>query len=509
MSEQFIERRIIIGLITNDEFLRFISEKFQDQYFQPQAANTIASWCIRHFNIHNKSPQKDIELIFGSYKRRNILTQEQIEDIDDILTSLSGEYETNEYSLSALIDETINYFDEQKVIKLADEIRQLAEQGDLSQAKSIIEKYSPFEKEEKSDPDFFANNIDRTRKIFEEVSEPIIEYPGKLGNLLNRHFVKGGFVGFLGQEKVGKTWILMDIAFQAMKNGRSVAFFAAGDMNREEMELRKYIHLARRSNEAEFCKELLIPVADCWKNQTGECQSAPGSNPFIEEKKPFKLEGLAKNYLPAFKTYSDHIPCTKCAGTHEYIGAPWFRIKEKCEPLTWKEGYEIERKFVKTYRGGKWRFAEYPADTLTTRMIDNKLDEWQQDGFDADVILVDYPDIMAIEKDDQRKDFRHGENSKWKKLRAMAHRRNAFVAAVTQADGKALGKEWISLDNYSEDKRKYSHATAFFGLNQTDDEAELGLFRINQLMVRSGKRGKKYVTVLQRLEIGRAFLGSY
>lgn len=509
MSDQFIERRIIIGLITNSEFTRFVSERFNHESLQSVAASTIAGWCLRHFRTHSKSPNKDIELIFGSYKRRGILNQEQIEDIDDILSSLSFEYESNEYSVSALIEETANYFEECRVIQLAEEIKQLAEEGKLSEVQSRIESYSPVQIEEKTNPDFFADDIERTRKIFEETAEPIIEYPGKLGQLLNRHFVRGGFVGFLGPEKVGKTWRLIDLAFQAQKQGRNVAFFAAGDMNRDEMELRKYIYLARKSNEPEYCKKLLIPISDCWKNQNGTCNNGPGASPFANRIDRIKFKGMAELYTNAFDMYPEHEVCTRCQGTKEYIGAPWFKVKDKCEPLTWKEGYEIERKFVKSFRGGGWRFAEYPADTLTPSMIEHKLDEWEREGFKADIGLFDYPDIMATDQDDKRKDFRHVENSKWKRLRAIAHKKNMLNIAVTQADGKALNQDWISLDNYSEDKRKYSHATAFFGLNQTDDEAELGLFRINQLMVRSGKRGRRYATVLQRLETGRPFLGSF
>ena len=36
--------------------------------------------------------------------------------------------------------------------------------------------------------------------------------------------------------------------------------FAAGDMNRDEMELRKYIYMSKRSNEFEYCQEMIIPV---------------------------------------------------------------------------------------------------------------------------------------------------------------------------------------------------------------------------------------------------------
>ena len=252
----------------------------------------------------------------------------------------------------------------------------------------------------------------------------------------------------------------------------------------------------------------MVPVIDCWLNQNGSCKDSPGVAP-LESLDERPNDWTTEIYLEAFEENPDHTPCKKCIGTSKYVGAPWFKYREKVEPLHWKEAYKHERKYMKRMRGITWQFMETSNDSLTPQMINNQLDIWHGQGFDADVILVDYPDIMAADPDIRRMDFRHQENHKWKKLRAIAHDRHALVVAVTQADALAYGKKWISLANFSEDKRKFSHATAFFGLNQTDDEADLGLFRINQLLVRAGKRSKGYATVLQRLEMGRPFLGSF
>lgn len=507
MSEQFIERRICIGAITSTGYLRTVYSDFSPELLTSQAASTIFTWCLEHFAKHNKAPGKDIELIFGAYSRKRSIDEDQADDIKAILESLSGEYSTMEFDLAVLVDETISYFEERRVDILADSLKYDIENGDIKAALQSIDNYRPIDQKPKADPDFFADDQERTRKIFEEVAIPIVEYPGKLGKLWNRHFVRGGFVGLLGSEKCGKTWTLMDIAFQALKSGRNVAFFGAGDMNREEMELRKYIRLCQRSNDREFCGELLMPVLDCWKNQNGECFSSPGCSPFAN--KDFPKDWKAKDYENIFETYEAHVPCTSCIGTPEYRGAPWYERKESCDPITWKEGYNREVGFKKRIRGGGFRISCHETDTLTPKMIDNQLAVWAEEGFEVDVSLYDYPDIMAKDPDGNKFDFRHGENSKWKRLRGLSHKWNMLGVAATQADGNALGEKWLDLKNYSEEKRKYSHATAFFGLNQTDDEAELGLFRINQLMVRSGKRGRRFATVLQRLEIGRPHLGSF
>ncbi len=512
MSKSFIERRIVIGLITNKKYLQKISSLFNKDFLKDEAARTISSWCIRHFNKHSNPPLGNIQLIFDSYQRRELLDPETTDDIKDILEDLSEEYEKleeQEDNLDVLVDETLSYFDEARLVQLAEDVLDEAQRGNLLEANTLLADSKEIQKIQVENADFFYDDAKETQRIFESVPEPILEYPGKLGTLLNRHFVRGGFIGLLGPEKTGKTWWLMDIAFQAQRCGKKVAFFAAGDMNREEMELRKYIYMAKRSNEIEYCQEMLIPVIDCFWNQNGSCPNGCGEQPLTGDNPP-KIKDMEKIYTDAFEEYGDdHEPCTECIGKIEFRGAPWFKRKEKVDPLNWKEAYKIERKFVRRNRRAGWNFADYPADTLTPRMIDNQLSLWHDQGFTADIVLVDYPDIMAPDEEDTRMDYRHRENMKWKKLRAIAHKWHCCVGAVTQADAMAYGKDWLDLTNYSEDKRKYSHATAFFGLNQTDGEAALGLFRINQLIVRSGKRGNKFATICQRLEQGRPFLASY
>lgn len=509
MSKTFIERRIVIGLITSEKFIREMLPHYDNNLLKDDAARIIADWCIRHYQIHSQPPLENIELVFDKHSRRGKLGQDQIEDIADILEDLSDEYEEQDNDVEVLITETLKYFDENRLIRLAEDIKAEAERGNLQEANTLLAGSKQIQRIATADCNFFLDDAKHTQEIFESVPNPIIEYPGKLGQLWNRHFVRGGFVGLLGPEKTGKTWWLMDIAFQAQKSGRKVAFFAAGDMNREEMELRKYIYMAKRSNEKEYCKELMIPVIDCFWNQNGSCPKAPGAYP-IRSENPIRIRDLSKIYTTAFEEFEDeHVTCIECMGKKEFKGAPWFKLRGPADPLTWKEAYTTERKFAKRWRKSGWNFMDYPADTLSPRMIDNQLTIWHENGFTPDVILIDYPDIMTIDDEDVRLDYRHRENMKWKKIRAMAHKWNCLVVAPTQADAAAYGQDWIDLSNYSEDKRKYSHTTAFFGLNQTDSEAELGIFRINQLIVRSGRRGNHYATICQRLEMGRPFLGSY
>jgi len=86
------------------------------------------------------------------------------------------------------------------------------------------------------------------------------------------------------------------------------------------------------------------------------------------------------------------------------------------------------------------------------------------------------------------------------------------VISATQADAESYKKGRLTLSNFSEDKRKLSHVTAQYGLNQDPSgrEKALGIMRINEIVVREGAFSSDHeVYVLQDLAAGRPFLESY
>jgi hypothetical protein len=86
---------------------------------------------------------------------------------------------------------------------------------------------------------------------------------------------------------------------------------------------------------------------------------------------------------------------------------------------------------------------------------------------------------------------------------------HCLVITATQAAASSYDHATQRLSDFSEDKRKYAHCTAMYGLNQTDQEKKIGLMRLNELVVREGDYDRSTtISVLQRLQMGRVFLGS-
>jgi hypothetical protein len=146
---------------------------------------------------------------------------------------------------------------------------------------------------------------------------------------------------------------------------------------------------------------------------------------------------------------------------------------------------------------------------LSTEDMRRVLDEWEnQDDFVPDVIVTDYADIMASSE----REYRHKQDGIWRGLRGISQERHSLLITATQADARSYGQSILNLSNFSEDKRKYAHVTAMFGLNQDPKgrEKQLGILRVNELLVREGIfNSNNDVVVLQDLGSGRPFTESY
>lgn len=152
-----------------------------------------------------------------------------------------------------------------------------------------------------------------------------------------------------------------------------------------------------------------------------------------------------------------------------------------------------------------------PNKDMSVSNIVSQLDIWETfDGFVPDVVIIDYADILKGEPGDERKETRDQQNGTWQALRALSQKKHCLVITATQTDAAAYDTKDLKLKNFSEDKRKYSHVTVMPGLNQTEEEKDRGVMRVNILLAREEVFDiRRMVHVLQCLQIGRPFIASF
>lgn len=523
--DKHIERRIVIGLIVSDTYIKEVSRIWDPRILQSQMAQTLASWAMEYFEKYEKAPGKDIEGIYLQ-KLKAGLNKDVAEDIEeDILPDLSDEYDRTHFNVQYLMDQTKAYFRERNLSLFADQITGMVSQGDLTEAEAVASEYKPLAEGADNDLDLSSPEADsRIASAFTMAESPIVTYPGALGTMLNHQLVRGGYVAFLGSEKRGKTWTLMDLSIRACRQGANVAFFQAGDMTEDQQLRRICISLAGKSDKPKYCKSIRIPVLDCGRNFNDECDrdERKGSgciNPKIEPARAYSLikdlTAKSKEALEEFiESSDDYKPCglDKCP---DFVGSIWFQKTKPVQPLTQEEAQAVRREFFKPKgriikrKRGKYKLSTYYNGTLSIKEIRAVLDRWeQQDNFVPDVVLIDYMDLLV----DPTNEFRHKQNEIWKGGRRISQERHCLVITVTQADAASYDRDTLYLQNFSEDKRKYSHVTAFYGLNQDKKgiEKQLGIMRINELLVRDDEASPgRQVCVLQALQQGKPFIASF
>lgn len=156
----------------------------------------------------------------------------------------------------------------------------------------------------------------------------------------------------------------------------------------------------------------------------------------------------------------------------------------------------------------KFLLCTRPTGSINVGDIKIHLDNLQHyKNFIPDVIIIDYADIMASEKNSSREE-RHKLNDIWKALRGLAQERNCAVVTATQTNRSTFNKD-IEEDDIAEDIRKLAHATTVIALNQSKEDKRNNIMRVKVLVARDDEfYTDDEVIVLECRKIGKCYIDS-
>ena len=124
LPDKHIERRIVIGLIVSDYYIKEMAGVWEPEYLQSGSAQRLASWCLEYYQKYDKAPGKDIEGIYFQKLKANQLDNETAAEIEeDILPELSDEYDREQFNTAYLMDQTRQYFKERKLTIFAEQVK--------------------------------------------------------------------------------------------------------------------------------------------------------------------------------------------------------------------------------------------------------------------------------------------------------------------------------------------------------------------------------------------------
>lgn len=446
------ERQILIGMITDPIVLGRIALRWDRHLFRSDWANQIGQLCIEYFGRHQKAPGRHLETLVRHWVGKRKDDDPLVQMIHRFLSGLSEEYQhqKKESNPEFLIDLAGKHFTKVRAERLVDEMQGHLDVGQTDKIDVVLQKYSRVELGAGSFVDVLQDR-EAMRAAIEEVAEPLLVYPGALGDFFGNCFCRDAFVAFTGPEKRGKTFWLIDVAWRAMKQRRRVAFFAVGDMSQTQM-MHRFVERA--------CGRPLRP----------------------------------KSYdYPVKITFDPEDKQAIAEVTHRRRKSPGLRTavaRKKMDEA--QQQLRSEHSFLK--------LACFPNDSITVQGIREQVQVLERAGWVPDVIVIDYADILAPPPGVS--EFRHQQNKTWQQLRALSQERHCLVVTATQSDAKSYKDRVITRSNFSEDKRKQAHVTGLIGLNQTPAEKDAGVMRLNWVVRRDASFSEwKCVHVATCMEI--------
>lgn len=407
-------RLVLIGMVTNNTILSKISTVWKKGLFGSDYADIVGDWCIKHYRKFGKAPNENIQLAFNRMVERNHKSTEVIEAVGKFLQSISDEYRHgDEIDTDVILDLARDLFDETEINRRREEADKLIQIGEVEQAGQLLNSFRPIKFDAYTLLEPFIDDSLWIRKDEEEKQKPLVKYKDALAEFFEGAMLRGEFYSFVGPDKVGKTSCLIDLTYRAIKCRQNVLYIEAGDGDDSAFMNR----LRLRAGESPY-KKTTLQIPRGWNKD----------------------------------------------GTVDYV------VEER-GPLS---DFEAMKKFRKACNNqNRLKVESYPSKTVTVREIDILIEHLANEGWIADVAVIDYADILAIAPEHRRLVKHEQVDETWMELRRLSQKHNILLVTATQSNSEAYKKSEnsvLGLHNFSGSKGKNAHVNGMIGINRTEKE---------------------------------------
>lgn len=455
------EQKIITAMVVSKEFLSQVVSTINLDLIQAKHLQQIAKWCLQYYEEYREAPREHIESIYHAWVRKGKAQEETIDAVHDVLEHLSEEYEDEpNINIPYLLDNAADHFNTRRIEVLKDDLEYSLAEGDREGASNAIASFSTVSA--KLDLGINPLNDDEAwDAAFAESQKPLITWGSKSANyFFGNALIRDGLIGVLAPEKRGKTWWCVEFALRAASQRKRVALFEVGDMSQSQMMRRIGVKLSRRPMFKKDLGTIKIPQK-IWRGKDG-----------------IEVEHREVN-------------CSRIANASA--------SKKSVDKFLRGAGIRKD--------DPHFMASTHANSAINIQGISTIMDQWKiYRNFIPDIVIIDYPDILAPEPGTSNMSTRDQNNTTWKAMRRLSQEWHCLVIAPTQADAASYSQEILGPSNFSEDKRKLSHVTGFLGLNQMPAEKEQGIMRLNWIDLREGMFARnRCLYVGQCLQLGRPF----
>ena len=196
------ERKILIYLITSDDFCKRIIPIFHPAHLKSEYSRIVGEWIVEYYSKYKEAPKQIIQEIYRE-KREYIKDEEDSDLVADFLQKLSTDYaNTSPNNLEFSAEKAEKYLKLRSVEVLIEDLQNSVIKNDPLTAEQMIANYSRVEMPTGEGTDLLEdsqNIID----AFNDEEEVLFKFPGVLGDIAGT-FSRGEFVSFMAPMKRGK-----------------------------------------------------------------------------------------------------------------------------------------------------------------------------------------------------------------------------------------------------------------------------------------------------------------
>ncbi len=430
------EREILTAMLVHRGVLARVADKWKAPgLFASRYANVVGTWAVAYCLEHAEAPKRHVESLFAAWAQ-TARDDATVKLVETFLQSISDEHESApEINEEYVVKLAENHFNKTALKKRNEIIEGHLEAGRLDEAEKAALDYCRVEMSASAGIDVLSDKEFVKRVMDRKDKNKLFEYPGDIGKFFDVPdcFGRDCLVSFLGVKGRGKSWWLIDAAWRAMEQRRKVALFQIGDMSAEQVGQRL---LTRAAGRPLFAGTYDSPVS-------------------------LKREGEGVKHQRE-----------KVTLTNDLSGRDvWCSLRE-----TVKHKIKSADSYLK--------LSVHPARSLSVPGLTAVLRNWERQGFVPDVVVLDYADLLAPM--DSKIDKRDQINESWLALRALSQTLHCLVITATQAKAAAYYIDLLTMDHFTDDRRKFDHMNSCIGINQTVDEKAADIQRLNFVTLREG-----------------------
>lgn len=443
-------KSVLTSMITDSSFLAKLNDNWNENLFASKWENLISFWCIESFRKTNQAPGKKIEVFFSKWASTT-KDDSTIKLVEKFLTQLSEDYDDAEPHTTLMTDVASELFNKNRIEKSLEDARYFLDTGKIQQAVELFQSFKDIKLDLKSGYDPF---IDRTlnRTIFEHPDEPLFRMKGALGQFLGDMFERAGLIAIQGPSGTGKSTWLLDIAIRALEHRLRTIIYQIGDMAEKQYHRRL---LTRVSGHPRKAQTVRYPIS--FDGYTAEFEERIFKENMDETLANAALDRMLKNVIKSDQSY--------------------------------------------------FKISNHPSGSLNANQLKTLIDNLANKGWVPDCVILDYADNLSPIRKREAERLEIGDT--WQVFSDIRTTFDLCFITATQSDTDSFSVKTQTKKNFTGSRTKYDHCTGVIALNQTPEEKEQQIMRINCLKHRDGESVEsKCVHVVGCPPLGRPVIKS-